>query len=194
MMTMKHWFTDCYRRHLMDMHIEDWNEAFLSEFSPETYVEKLKRAHIEVPMIYLQSHVGHCYWPTKTGHMHSALRGREDMIRRLVGLCHAEGMHPVGYYSLIYNTYEEDSRSEWRILMRSAHRPDSAAGGTVCFARTIPNTASLSRRRSTRWPNISRWTACSMTCCSGQTSALRPLQGPLPCRNGQGSVPGAELG
>lgn len=113
---MSGWFTHSYRRNLVDMHIEDWNPEFLSEFSPEEYFENLKRAHIQSPMIYLQSHVGHCYFPTKTGHMHSALKGREDLIRRLVELCRANGMHVVGYYSLIYNTFEEDRHPEWRLI------------------------------------------------------------------------------
>ncbi len=115
MSSTKHWFTDCYRRNLVDMHIEDWDEEFLSEFSPEEYFANLKRAHIQAPMIYLQSHVGNCYFPTKVGHMHAALKGREDLIRRLVDLCRADGMKVVGYYSLIYNTREEDNHPEWRV-------------------------------------------------------------------------------
>lgn len=115
----KPWYTNLYRRHLTDMHIEDWDERFLSAFSPEAYAENLKRAHIQVPMIYLQSHAGHCYWPTESGHMHRAFRGREDMMRRLFDLCRGAGMHPVGYYSLIYNTYEEDRHPDWRIVDES---------------------------------------------------------------------------
>ena len=37
------WFDKSYRRHLCDMHIEDWDEMLLSEFSPETYVDNLKK-------------------------------------------------------------------------------------------------------------------------------------------------------
>lgn len=114
-MADKQWFTGTYRRNLVDMHIEDWNPEFLSRFDPKEYVANLKKAHIQAPMLYLQSHVGHCYWPTKTGHMHAALNGREDLMRQLVDLCHAEGMYVVGYYSLIYNTVEEDRHPEWRI-------------------------------------------------------------------------------
>lgn len=109
------WMTGRYRRHLLDMHIEDWDDQFLSEFSAEKYAENLKNAHINAPMIYLQAHTGHCYWPTKSGHMHRALQGREDMIRDLAERCHAAGMSVVGYYSLIYNTYEEDRHPEWRL-------------------------------------------------------------------------------
>ncbi len=115
-MTNKYWFSDCYRRNLVDMHIEDWDERFLSRFDPAAYVANLKKAHIEAPMLYLQSHVGHCYWDTKSGHMHSAFRGREDLMQTLVKLCQAEGMHVVGYYSLIYNTVEEDNHPDWRLF------------------------------------------------------------------------------
>ena len=31
------WYKNCYRRNLVDMHIEDWDESFLSEFDPEDY-------------------------------------------------------------------------------------------------------------------------------------------------------------
>ena len=59
------WYKNLYRRHLLDMHIEDWDERFLSEFSPEEYAENLKRAKIQCAMIYLQSHEGLCNFPTK---------------------------------------------------------------------------------------------------------------------------------
>ena len=59
-MAAEKWFTKAYRRNLVDMHIEDWDEAFLSRFDPAEYAANLKKAHIQAPMIYLQSHVGHC--------------------------------------------------------------------------------------------------------------------------------------
>ncbi len=121
-------FSKYYRRNLVDMHISDprddadwsgddrFNGFFLSEFSPEKYYEYLKLAGVNAPMIYLQSHAGHCYYPTKVGHMHSAFIGKEDMMKRLIDLCHKDGMYVIGYYSLIYNTYEEDRHPEWRIV------------------------------------------------------------------------------
>lgn len=110
------WYSNVYRRNLVDMHIEDWNPQFLSKFSAQTYYENLAKAKIQAPMIYLQSHVGHCYWPTKTGHMHNALRGRENFIRTLIEKCRANGMYAVGYYSLIYNSWANDNHPEWGII------------------------------------------------------------------------------
>ena len=121
-MSRTYWFTDCLRRNLVDMHIDDWNDEFLSRFDPEEYVRNLKRAHIQAPMLYLQSHAGHCYWPTKSGHMHRAFKGCEDKMRTLAELCHSEGMKVVGYYSLIYNSEEAYRHPEWR--MRSVDGGD----------------------------------------------------------------------
>ncbi len=113
------WYSDRYRRHLIDMHIEEWDDEFLSEFSPEEYVENLKIANINYAMVYLQSHVGLCYYPTKTGDMHKALINRPDAIKRVVDLCHKNDIKVMGYYSLIYNTREHDKHPDWRMVTES---------------------------------------------------------------------------
>ena len=110
------WYEKAYRRHLCDMHVADWSEDFLSQFDPEVYVTNLKRAHITSAMLYFQSHVGLCYYPTKSGKMHAALKGREDTMRRLVSRCHEEGIAVTGYYSLIYNTWAHDAHPDWRLV------------------------------------------------------------------------------
>ena len=76
------WYEKSFRRNLVDMHIEDWDERFLSRFSPEEYVENLKRAKIQSAMLYFHSHVGYSYYPTKSGKMHRGLIGKEDSMRR----------------------------------------------------------------------------------------------------------------
>jgi len=110
------WYENCYRRHLADMHIEDWNPEFLRDFSPEAYVENLKIAKVQTPMIYLQSHVGCCNYPTATGKTHAAMRENPSKIQRLIDLCHGAGMNVVGYYSLIYNTWAHDTYPGWRMV------------------------------------------------------------------------------
>lgn len=115
------WYSNRYRRHLCDMHIEDHDDRFLAQFSPEDYVENLKRAHIDVAMLYLQAHTGLCYYPTQVGVMHRGFRGREDMMRRTAQLCHENDIKVVGYYSIIYNTREHDRHPEWRMLTSNGH-------------------------------------------------------------------------
>ena len=131
------WYSKRYRRHLCDMHIDDWNEAFLSEFSPEVYVENLKRAQINNAMLYLQSHVGLCYFPTKTGKIHRAFIGREDLMKKTVDLCHANDIRVTGYYSINYNTVEHDKHPEWRMVDangKSRRESGEEETGALAFA------------------------------------------------------------
>ena len=74
------------------MHIEDWDEAFLSELDENKYVDNLKKADINYAMVYLQSHVGLCYYPTKLGSMHKAFEKDPWKMKRLVEACHKEGI------------------------------------------------------------------------------------------------------
>ena len=116
---MSAWYTNRFRRHLCDMHIDDWDDAFLSRFSPEEYLENLKLARINAAMLYFQAHTGLCYYPTQTGRMHRAFEKEPGKMRRLVDLCHEANISVVGYYSLIYNTYEHDRRPEWRMVQKN---------------------------------------------------------------------------
>lgn len=113
---MKKWYQTHFRRTLLDMHIEDWDDAFLSKYDPEHYFEQLKKAHIDAAMIYVQSHVGLCYWPTKTGVMHKAFVGKEDQVKRLFDLCNTNGIKTILYYSEIYNNREFERHPEWRMV------------------------------------------------------------------------------
>jgi Beta-galactosidase len=133
-MLKEKWYQKSYRRNLVDMHIEEWHEEFLARFDPEAYFENLKRAHIKSPMLYIQSHVGYCNWPTKSGHMHNAFRGREQAMRDLFDLCHAEGMDVVAYYSLIFNNWAHDTYPEWRMLDsgRNGSRKNGNRYGLCC--------------------------------------------------------------
>lgn len=134
-MENKKWYSDSFRRNLVDMHIEDWDSRFLSEFDPEDYYKNLKRANIRSAMIYLHSHVGYSYYPTKTGKMHGAFVGREDSTKRLIDLCHEGGIDVIGYYSLVFNTFEEDRHPEWRIIDRddgSSERDRGSRYGHCC--------------------------------------------------------------
>ena len=130
------WYENCYRRHLLDMHIDDWSDEFLSEFSPEEYVRLLKKANVQVAMIYLQSHLGLCYWPSKTGKVHKHFIDKPNDVKTLIDLCRAGGIKVVGYYSVNFNTWAHDRHEDWRMREADGHsRRESDAGqryGLVC--------------------------------------------------------------
>ena len=80
---MKKWYEGIYRRQLTDMHINDTDERFLSRFDADEYYKNLVRAKIQSPMIYLQSHIGLCNYPTKSARAHRKFTGGENEIKRL---------------------------------------------------------------------------------------------------------------
>ena len=131
-------YSELYRRHLLDMHIDDWDDSFLSEFSPEVYVENLKKAKINYAMLYLQSHAGLCYWPTESGVMHRSFANDPTKMRRLVELCHENGIKVCGYYSLNYNTREHDRHPEWRMVTEDgrSRRENGQSDTSLTFAST----------------------------------------------------------
>ena len=122
------WYKTKFRRTLLDMHIEEWDPAFLSKYNPDDYFECLKEGNINAPMIYIQSHVGLCNWPTKSGKMHNSFRGREDTIRRLIDKCRQAGMDVIAYYSLIYNNWAYEQYPQWQ--MRDSNNHGSRFNGS----------------------------------------------------------------
>jgi Hypothetical glycosyl hydrolase 6/Beta-galactosidase trimerisation domain len=129
------WFERSYRRNLVDMHIDDWDESFLSRLDPRTYVEMLKTANVKSAMVYTNSHIGYCYWPTKSGQMHRGIGGR-DMFGEIVGLCHENGIDVIAYYTLVFNNWAYDHDPSWRILYEggtpSRDIPPLGRYGVVC--------------------------------------------------------------
>ncbi|MDR0450248.1 MAG: alpha-L-fucosidase [Treponema sp.] len=109
------WYTKNYRRNLVDMHIDGWDEEFLSRFDPEQYFRCLKKAQVTGPMIYVHSHAGWCNWPSASGEMHPGWKG-ENKIAKLFDLCCNAGMDVIAYYSLIYNNRVYLHHPEWRMI------------------------------------------------------------------------------
>jgi hypothetical protein len=132
------WYKSSYRRNLVDMHIDDWDDRFLSRLDPVDYVEKLKVARVQSAMIYANSHVGHCNWPTESGHMHSGLRGR-DFFGEMVQRCHDAGMSIITYYSLIFNTLAYDEHPSWRIIDRHGEGSRDVPAKPGRYGKVCPN-------------------------------------------------------
>lgn len=107
------WFKKSFRRNLIDMHIADWDERFLSGFNPETYAEMLKLADVDTAIIYSGSCLGNCYWPTKVGHMHKSLKGR-DILKETIIECKKRGLNVVVYFN-IWSRWAYDTYPDWRI-------------------------------------------------------------------------------
>ena len=114
-MSDKRWYENSLRRNLVDMHIDAWDEEFLSMFDPEVYFQCLLLGKINAPMIYTHSHVGYTNWPSVSGEMHPGFKGKRK-VEKLFELCNNAGMDVIAYYSLIYSNWAYKKYPEWRML------------------------------------------------------------------------------
>ena len=109
------WYKKALRRNVVDMHIPDWNEEFMTQFDPENYVEMLKLAKAQSAVLYAHSHAGPCFYPTKAGHMHKNLNGR-DIFGETLELCHENDIKVVAYYSVIHDTWAHEEYPDFRMM------------------------------------------------------------------------------
>ncbi len=108
------WYEHAYRRAVIDMHIPDWDDAFLSEFDPDEYVEMLRVSRAQSIVCYCQSHVGLFNFPTQVGRQHRAWKGR-NVLGEVIDKCHANGIAVQLYTSLIFDRWAGDEHPEWRM-------------------------------------------------------------------------------
>jgi hypothetical protein len=111
---MNDWYKRCYARLLIDNHITEDDPSLMSRFDPVQYVAMVKKAGIEAAMVYATCHNGNCYYPTRVGHMHANLKGR-DIFGETANLLRREGIVPVAYYTSIYHNHSAKTHPAWRI-------------------------------------------------------------------------------
>ncbi len=111
---MNKWITRCYSRMLIDNHITEDDPAFMTRFDPQRYAALVKKAGVEASMVYACDHNGNCYYPTKVGHMHRNLAGR-DIFGETLACLRAEGIIPVAYYTTIYHNHSAQNNPSWRM-------------------------------------------------------------------------------
>ena len=79
-------YYDTYRRTLLDMHIPDWDQQFLSEYEPEKVADLYVSANISGALFYCKSHMGLNYWPAPVGAVHPAAKNRDFVGEMLAAL------------------------------------------------------------------------------------------------------------
>ncbi len=111
---MNEWYKHCYSRLLIDNHISEDDPTSMTKFDPAQYVAMVKKAGVESAMVYAVCHNGNSYYPTKVGHIHANVNGR-DIFGDTVKLLRREGIVPVGYYTSIYHNHSANTHPEWRV-------------------------------------------------------------------------------
>ncbi len=126
------WFATAYRRAVIDMHIPDWDEQFLSQFDGDNYVEMLVKSRAQSVVCYGQSHVGLFNYPTKVGQQHRGLKGR-NILAEVINRCHSRDIAVVIYTSLIFDRWAADNHSDWRMVtQQGTFQGEGGRHGLVC--------------------------------------------------------------
>jgi hypothetical protein len=123
---------------LVDMHIPDWDPAFLATYDPAAMAALYERAGLTSAMFYCQSHVGLCYWPTRTGKMHAGLHGR-DVTGELLGELRRRGIAACAYYSVVFNNWAFLEHPDWRICPPGDVVPTDGSFAGRRYGHCCPN-------------------------------------------------------
>jgi hypothetical protein len=109
------WPNQVYRRFSIDTHVPDWDPQLLGRFDASAYVGNIARAGLQSMLQYTNSHVGLCLWRTKVGRMHANMKGR-DFFGEVVEQCRRQGVHPLAYFSVIFDNWNFERHPDWRII------------------------------------------------------------------------------
>lgn len=105
----------CQRHILLDMHVPDWDEAFLAKFDPVRMADHYQAAGADAVMHYCNSHVGLNFWPSAVGAMHRGLQGC-DIVGPTVTALHERGIASCAYYSSYFNNWAWTNHPDWRLV------------------------------------------------------------------------------
>ena len=107
-------YRDARRRLLIDMHIPDWDEAFLARYDPASIALAAERVGAEGVMLYFQNHVGLCFYPTAAGVRHRAAWSR-DLAGEALAALRSRGIPVCAYYSVNFNNRAWLDHPKWRL-------------------------------------------------------------------------------
>lgn len=103
-----------YAGFLVDSHITDHDDSFLSRLDPAAFVAKVRQTGADSAMVYACCHNGNCYYPSRVGKMHRNLKGR-DFFGETIGLLRRGGMTPRAYYTVVYIRRVARENPSWRV-------------------------------------------------------------------------------
>jgi hypothetical protein len=96
------------------MHVPDWDVAFLARYHPRRMAEAVSATGAEAVMLYFQSHLGLCYYPTKIGRRHAAM-GTADWAGEALTAFAEKGIPVCAYYSVNFNNQAWLEHPDWRL-------------------------------------------------------------------------------
>ncbi|MCY4092085.1 MAG: beta-galactosidase trimerization domain-containing protein [Caldilineaceae bacterium] len=95
-----------------DMHTPDWDPRFMREADAEQIAELAARAGGTVFWAFAKCVHGSAYYPTRAGHQHETLAGR-DLLAEVIAALRAREIASVIYYCTCNDTWAADRNPDW---------------------------------------------------------------------------------
>ncbi len=99
----------------LDFHTSPHIPDVGSEFDAKAFAKTFKDAHVNSVTIFAKCHHGMCYYPTKTGTQHPALKGL-DLLGAQIEALHRAGIRAPIYTTVAWEEDIADKHPEWRQL------------------------------------------------------------------------------
>ena len=76
------------------------------------FAHTMKAAAVNSATVFARCHHGLCYYPTKVGTSHPALR--RDLLGEMIAACHREGIQAPIYLTVVWDEHAGAAHPEWR--------------------------------------------------------------------------------
>jgi len=97
----------------LDFHTSPWIGDTGIDFDAREFARTMKKAHVNSVTVFAKCHHGQCYYPTKTGTQHPALKGR-DLLGEQIEALHREGIRAPIYTTIAWEEDTAMKHPEWR--------------------------------------------------------------------------------
>jgi hypothetical protein len=99
----------------LDFHTSPFISDVASEFDARSFARTFKEAHVNSVTVFAKCHHGMCYYPTRTGTPHPALKGK-DLLGEMIEALHLEGIRAPIYTTVAWEEDVAQKHPEWRQL------------------------------------------------------------------------------
>ena len=127
---------EVFQRHQRQVHLDFHTSPLIpdvaSEFDAETFARTLADAHVNSVTLTAKCHHGMCYYPTRTGRQHPALRGR-DLLGEQIAALHRHGIRAPIYTTVGWEENTAALHPDWRQLRQDGSPAVSSPHGPWQF-------------------------------------------------------------
>jgi hypothetical protein len=100
----------------LDFHTSPLIPDVGTEFDAKDFARTLKKAHVNSVTIFAKCHHGMCYFPTRHGTVHPALKGK-DLMGEMIEALHREGIRAPIYVTVAWEEDAAQKHLDWRQVL-----------------------------------------------------------------------------